>query len=152
MKSNFLRLLLLMGAFCFAGFLSNTYAQVDSGRITGQVLDAKDAPIPGAKITARDERTNEERIVTTGPDGTYQFSGLRPSFYTITVSADQFASAQETGLQLTVGQQIHRNFALSVATLTASISVVSSVESAIDTSSASIGVNVNQREVSDLPI
>ena len=152
MKSNFLRLLLLMGAFCFAGSLSSVFAQMDSGRITGQVLDAKDASIPGAKITARDERTNEERTVTAGPDGTYQLSALRPSFYTITVSADQFASAQESGLQLTVGQQIHRNFALSVATLTASISVVSSVESAIDTSSASIGVNVNQREVSDLPI
>src|SRR5258708_11328152 len=109
MKSNFFRLLILMGAVCLSGMLNRAMAQVDSGRITGQVLDAKEAFIAGAKITVKDERINEERTVTTGPDGTYQFSALRPSFYTITASADQFAPGEETGVQLTVGQQLHRN-------------------------------------------
>jgi len=51
-----------------------------------------------------------------------------------------------------VGQEIHRNFMMQLATLSSTISVVESVESAIDTSSARLGININQREVSELPL
>lgn len=151
MKSICFRLLILTGAICLSGALNIAIAQVDSARITGQVLDAKDASIAGAKVTVKDERTNEERTATTGPDGTYQFSALRPSFYTITASADQFASGEQKGVQLTVGQQIHLNFTLQLATLTSVISVVENFE-AIDTTSARIGINVTNREVLTLPV
>jgi len=67
------------------------------------------------------------------------------------VTADQFAPAEQKAVQLTVGQEIHRNFIMQLASVSASISVVESVESAIDTSSARLGVNINQREVNALP-
>src|SRR3984893_6360009 len=110
MKAIFFRLLMLTGVLCFSGTLNRALAQVDSGRIIGQVLDAKNASIAGATITVVDERTSDERAVTSNTDGGYQIAALRPSFYTIRVTADQFAPAEQKGVQLTVGQEIHRNF------------------------------------------
>jgi Carboxypeptidase regulatory-like domain len=152
MRSKFFRLLMLAGALFLSGTLNRAIAQVDSGRITGEVLDAKGASIAGATVTVKNEATNEERTTTSSPDGTYQIVALRPSSYTIKVTAEQFAAAQQTGLQLTVGQEVHRNFTMQLATLSSTISVVESVESAIDTGSAAIGGNVSAAQVADLAI
>jgi len=152
MKSKFFRLLMLAGVFCLSGTLNRAVAQVDSGRIIGLVLDAKNASVAGATITVVNERTNEERTTKSSTDGAYDFVALKPSFYTIKVSADQFATVVETGLQLTVGQEIHRNFKMQLASVSSTIMVVESVESAIDTTSARLGVNVNLREVGGLPL
>src|SRR5712671_2135391 len=152
MKASSFRLLMLAGVLCFSGTLNHALAQVDSGRIIGQVLDSKNASIAGATITVVDERTNVERTTASNADGSYQIVALRPSFYAIKVTADQFAPAEQKAAQLTVGQEIHRNFIMQLASVSASISVVESVESAIDTSSARLGVNINQREVNALPL
>ena len=152
MKSKFFRLLMLAGVLCLSGTLNRAIAQVDSGRILGLVLDAKNASIAGATITVVDERTNEERTTQSNTDGAYEIVALKPSFYTIKVSAEQFAPAEQTRLQLTVGQEIHRNFMMGLATLSSSISVVESIESAIDTRSAAIGGNVSERQVAELAI
>jgi hypothetical protein len=152
MKSKFFRLLMLAGVLCLSGTLNRAIAQVDSGRILGLVLDAKNASIAGATITVVDERTNEERTTQSNTDGAYEIVALKPSSYTIKVSAEQFAPAEQTGIQLTVGQEIHRNFMMGLATLSSSISVVESIESAIDTGSAAIGGNVSERQVADLAI
>src|SRR3979490_2486975 len=101
MKSKFFRLLMLAGALFLSGTLDRAMAQVDSGRIVGEVLDAKGASIAGATVTVKNEATNEERTTISSPDGTYQIVALRPSSYTIKVTAEQFAPAQQTGLQLT---------------------------------------------------
>src|SRR5882672_2947420 len=152
MKASFFRSLMLAGVLCFSGTVNRALAQVDSGRIIGQVLDSKNASIAGATITVVDERTNVERTTTSNADGSYQIVALRPSFYAIKVTADQFAPAEQKAVQLTVGQEIHRNFIMQLASVSASISVVESIESAIDTSSARLGVNINQREVNALPL
>jgi hypothetical protein len=152
MKASFFRFLMLAGVLCFSGTLNRVLAQVDSGRIIGQVLDSKNASIAGATITVVNARTSEARTTTSSTDGSYQIAALRPSFYTIKVTADQFAPAEQTAVQLTVGQEIHRNFIMQLASVSASISVVESIESAIDTSSARLGVNINQREVNALPL
>jgi len=152
MKSKLFLLVVLSGMLFLSGTWNQAWAQVDTGKINGVVLDAKGAAIAGAAITVKNERTGEERSATSNADGTYQIVALKPSDYTIRISMDQFAPAEQTGIQLTVGQEVHRNFTLQLATLTSTISVVASVESAIDTSSAALGVNINRREVSDLPI
>ena len=152
MKFQFVRSLMLAAVLFFSGTLNLAFAQVDSARIVGQVVDAKGASIAGAAITVKNERTAEEHSTKSDTDGLYQFAALRPSFYTINVSADQFATVEQTNVQLTVGQEIHRNFTLQLGTVSSTITVVESVESAIDTSSARLGVNINQREVNALPL
>src|ERR1700676_3936637 len=110
MKVNFsFRLMMMAGLLCFS-MTNRAYAQVDSGKIVGQVLDVKAQAIAGATITVKNERTGEERSTKSGADGAYQVAALSPSLYTVSVAADQFAPAVEKSLQLAVGQEIRRNF------------------------------------------
>jgi hypothetical protein len=126
-------------------------AQLDQGSIVGQVTSAN-ASVPQATVTVRNERTGSERTVETNNDGSYQIPALKPSFYTIRVTADGFAPAEIDGVQLTVGQQVHRNFTLQLASMAETVTVSDNVESAINTTSAAMGVNVNQREINELPL
>jgi len=62
-----------------------------------------------------DERTNEERTAKSNTDGAYEIVALKPSL-TIKVRSGSIAPAEQTRLQLTVGQEIHRNFICSSLT------------------------------------
>jgi len=134
------------------GLAGGAFAQVDSGSITGTVLDPAKAAVVGVDVTVTNERTGEERKVTTNADGSFAASPLHPSVYTINVAKDGFATAKQTGVQITVGLEIHRDFTLQVASVSETVTVTSSGETPIDTTSSRIGVNVTEREVSSLPI
>jgi hypothetical protein len=126
-------------------------AQVDQGRITGVVRDPSKAAIGHATVTITNDRTGEQRTTNASDQGYYSFLALQPSVYTVKVSAPQFAPAELKQVRVTVGQEVHQDFELAVQSQSESILVeASSVQ--IDTSSARIGINVNPREVNQLPI
>jgi hypothetical protein len=130
----------------------SAFAQVNQGRITGLVQDESQGAIPGASVTVTNDRTGEMRTTTTNQDGTFLVTALPPSTYTIRVTKDQFTTGEATNVQVTVGQQIRREFTLRVASAATSVTVTSGEEAPIDTTSARIGINVNEREVEGLPI
>src|SRR5215813_4681137 len=125
-------------------------AQVDQGRITGVVRDPSKAAIGSATVTITNDRTGEQRTANTNDQGYYSFLALQPSLYTVKVSAAQFAPAEAKQLRVTVGQEVHQDFDLAVQSQTESV-VVEATAVQIDTSSARIGINVNPREVNQLP-
>ena len=126
-------------------------AQTDQGRINGIVRDAGGAVVPGATVTARNERTGDVRVVTTGDEGRFVVPALRASTYTLSAAAPGFATAKAENLQLNVGQELSLDITLQ-AGLAETVSVVGLTEAALDTGSARIGANVNQREVAGLPV
>lgn len=130
---------------------SAALAQTDA-RIAGTVYDQNRSVVPGATITVKNERTGEERTAIAGDQGQYIITALRPSFYTVRVSAAGFSEAKFTGIQLTVGQELKLDVELRPASVAETITVTGLEEPAIDMSSARIGASVNQREVHGLPI
>src|SRR5215813_4328870 len=114
-------------------------AQADSGRISGTVKDQNGAIVPGATIVAKNERTGDERTTTSNVDGTYSVTNLKPSNYTLTVTASGLSQTL-TGIQVLVGEE----FKLDVT--------VKTQEVTLNETSASIGANVNPREVQTLPL
>ncbi|HEX8921702.1 MAG TPA: TonB-dependent receptor, partial [Pyrinomonadaceae bacterium] len=127
-------------------------AQTDTGRIVGTVKDVNGGLVPGAAVTAKNERTGEERTATSNEEGTYIVSVLKPSTYTISVTG-QNLSATVNSVQLNVGQELDLDLTLQATGVAASVDVsAGSSEAAIDTSSARMGANVNQREVAGLPL
>ena len=137
--------------FCLATMPGSAVAQ-EQGSISGTVLDESKAIVPGATITATNSRTGEVHTAITKGDGTYLVVGLRPSVYTIKASAAQFAAAEATGVQVSVGLEMRQDFTLRVAAAATSVTVTSGNEMPIDTTSARIGVNLTEREVGTLPI
>src|ERR1700730_6933259 len=127
-------------------------AQTDSGSIAGVVQDPEKGAVVSATVSVTDDRTGEERKVTTNSDGSFVVSPLRPSVYTIEVTKDGFASAKATGVRVTVGLEIRRDITLQLASRSEAVTVIAGEETPMDTTSSRIGVNVTEREVSNLPI
>ena len=131
---------------------SAAYGQTDQGLIGGKVKDSSGAIIPGATVTIKNERTGEERNSLTNDAGDYVFPALRPSEYTIKATLPGFAPAESKPMQVVVGQRLSVDFTLQPATVSTTVNVEAAVESAVDTSSARMGVNVDLREVQELPV
>jgi hypothetical protein len=144
-------LLLVLTAFAALSLIQSAQAQTDHGRITGTVTDANGAIIPGASIVVKNERTGEERTATSTDSGSYLLSGLRPSIYTVTASA-QSLSVRAANVQVLVGQELVLNLTLQATGVEAKVDIVAAADTGIDTGSAAMGVNVNPREVEALPL
>ncbi len=129
-----------------------TWAQTEQGRIAGTVADATGAIIPGAEITLRNEKTGAERKLKATEQGTYVVSNLAPAPYTIVAQAAGLGPTTYQNITLTVGQERNLNLILQPATMTQEINVSGGELVVIDTSSARVGANVNEREVATLPL
>ena len=127
------------------------FAQSDKARIAGTVVDANGGTIIGAAVVIRNEKTGEERTVV-AEDGTFIVVALQPTTYTITATAANFEKFSQTGVNLLVGQEANLTVTLQPTGVTAQVNVVANDESSLNTSSASLSANVNQREVEGLPI
>jgi hypothetical protein len=127
------------------------FGQMDQGRIVGVVTDANGAIVPGVSVTAKNNRTGEERTATTNQDGTYIIAGLRPSAYTITATG-QNLTIRASNVQVLAGQELNLPLALQATGVEAKVDVTATADTALDSNSASMSVNVNPREVKALPL
>jgi hypothetical protein len=127
------------------------FAQSSDSRISGTVTDANGAIVAGASVTVKNEKTGEERTVVANGDGRFIVPALQPSNYTITASANNLEFLQK-GVALLVGQEHNVPVVLQVKGTVVQVDVVSNEELAVNTSSASMSANVNQREVLGLPV
>jgi len=99
------------------------FAQVDQGRIAGTIKDQTGAVIPGVTITAKNDRTGEERSVVSGDKGDYLVAALRPSTYTVTAELTGFAKSEVTGVQLVVGQTLNIDLTIKPAGVSQELTV-----------------------------
>ena len=121
------------------------------GSFSGTVIDSSGSSVSGATVVAVNERTGEERVVVANAEGRYVLTGLRPSVYTIKVTFQGFAPVEYTGMQLAAAQEFPLDLTLQAAGVTEAVTVQGNA-TAIDLSSARIGVNVSEREVQNLPV
>jgi hypothetical protein len=146
------RLLNILFALALFGLPGVTLAQIDQARITGVVRDQNNAIVPGATITVKNERTGEVRTTTANQEGSFTVTNLKPSLYTIRVTAANFAKSEYTSVEIVVGQAFDLVAELKPAGSSESITIVGGEEAALDTSSARMGANVNEAEVKGLPL
>lgn len=128
------------------------FAQTEFGKISGAVTDASRAAIPGASVTAKNEKTGETRTVVTDSDGTFRLVNLRPSVYSVSASADNFEIHNQRDIEILVGQEANLSLVLQPKGVAASVDIVSDENSAMNISSASMSANVSPREVQGLPV
>ena len=133
-------------------FTSGLIAQTSTGRITGTITDPSGAAVKGADVTVLNERTNEERHLESNDDGNFTFTGLGPSDYKLGVKYSGFSDVELKAIPLQVGQEIRQTIQLSVSTTNSTVTVEGGAISAVDQSDAKLGVNVSEREVSNLPL
>jgi len=155
MRPARLAALTLLFLLVFAGhilLIQKLAGQTDRGLITGTVTDASGAAIPGATIAVKSEKTGDERKVISNGAGYYSVTNLSPASYSIEAKAPALGPTQYTNIRLTVGQERVLNIILQPAAISQQVNVSSGELTAIDTSSARIGANINEREVANLPL
>jgi hypothetical protein len=127
-------------------------SQTDQGRITGAVHDQARALVPGARVTAKNAQTGEERTAITNEEGSFLLTNLKPSMYTIRVRAQGFSEGEIARIQVLVGQAMTLDLEVKPAGTSETIDIVAGDEAGLDTTSARIGANVNPREMQGLPL
>ncbi len=138
--------------FLMVGCVVRLQAQGGIAQITGTVKDSSGGVVQGASISATNERTGAVRTVLTNDQGNFTVPSLQPSTYTVRASAQGFASAETKGLGVQAGDSAAINLVLKPGGISESVTVIADQEVVLDTSSARIGANVNEREVGGLPL
>ncbi len=117
----------------------------------GQVTDVSGAAIPAARVKATNVGTGVETNSTSDSSGNYTFPDLAPATYTITVDAVGFKAEILNGTKLDVAQRARLDVHLQVGSVDTQVEV-NGAAPLVDTSSASVGTVIGQRETVDLPL
>jgi hypothetical protein len=126
--------------------------QTDAGRIVGTITDPTGAVVPNAVVTVKNERTGQQRKVTTNDQGAYAAVQLLPAVYTVTAEGAGLGPAERKGVNVQVGQERTVNLVIQPSSVVTEVNVSGGELAAVDVSSARLGVNVSSREVGDLPL
>lgn len=126
-------------------------AQAGQAELTGEVRDTNRAAVAQASLTVTHLATGENATASTGTNGIYTFTNLRPGLYSLTVSAPDFRRVVRAGVLLTTGERIRLDVTLSVGKLEEEIKI-SADASLLRTESSSLGQVIPNRRIVDLPL
>ncbi len=127
------------------------HAQLLQGSITGNVTDASQAAVVGAKVVATEQQTNFTRDTTTNAAGAYNLPTMPPGTYTITVTAPSFQTSTTTGVRLLPEEVVRTNVVLAIGQLTQNVEVTADAI-ALQTDRADIRDDVTVRSLQNIPV
>ena len=130
--------------------LARLHAQPYS-HLSGIILDASLASVPGAMVTVVNEDTGLRRVATSQSDGGYVVSSLQPGVYKITVRKPGFRTMIRFGVKLTESQPARADFKLVIGSVQETITVEGSAP-LFNTEEASVSTVVGRDEVDHLPL
>ena len=114
---------LALGLFTLVVFAAPIAAQERTGSIAGSVRDSSGAILPGATVQATSPSLVGIQTAIADGQGSYRFPALTPGLYEITATLQGFNTAKVTDVRITIGQLLKIDLALSLATLTESVTV-----------------------------
>src|SRR5215467_5358308 len=90
------------------------FGQTQTARLQGIVHDASGAVVPGAKVVAVNNLTNENSEATSNETGVYVLPVLRPGTYTLTVESAGFSKMSVKGVELAVSANVTQDVTLEI--------------------------------------
>jgi hypothetical protein len=121
-----------------------------TGGLSGKVTDIQGAALPGVTVEVRSPSLQGVRTDVTGSDGTYHFALLPPGSYEVRYTLQGFGAAQRSNVRISLGKEATVDVRLSAASLTEELTVTAAAP-LIDTSSTTVGTNLDQRAIDSLP-
>jgi hypothetical protein len=155
MKAQFTGYKLACSFFvCLAALLLSAAVSVaqssGTAALTGAVTDLSGASLANVTVTATNLGTNQQRTMTTGPDGIYKFALLPPGNYRVQFSAKGFKTTEVPAVTIEVTETATVDRVLEVGTVTESVTVQAAAE-ALQTESSTLGGTVTGRSITNLP-
>ena len=122
-----------------------------TGRLTGQVLDASQAAVPDAKVAVENVANGDHRQVQTDMAGRYTFADLPVGRYRVRAEKTGFQTQVKQGVEINVGATVPVDFLLPTGQVTEQIQVVAEAN-ALQTEGANTGGVMENRQLTELPI
>ena len=126
-------------------------AQVAAGAMSGTVTSADGALVPRASIVVTDRETQAARTVLSNASGFYQVPDLAAGTYTVTTSAQGFATSIVDGVIITVGSTQTVPIALRVGSTTENITVEADTPT-VDATTSTVSETVGPKTIVELPL
>jgi len=126
-------------------------AQSYRGSIRGKVVDPSGGLIAGAKVTARNNATGQERSTVTGPDGAYVLAELPAGEYAVTAESTGLSPVAQNVI-VSVGLDTTADFDLTHLEKKVENVTVTAAAPVIDESRDVLGEVVERKLVADLPL
>ena len=143
---------LLLSAFALAFLAPSLQAQsrVTAADVTGTVVDASGAPLPGVTVTITNIDTNVARTAITDARGHYRAPALPPGTYRVAAAMSGFGDQKREPVTLTLGQEANIDFSLGVGGRQESVTVM--VEApVVETTRTVVSSTVTRAQIENLP-
>ncbi len=157
MQKRFITHSVLLGAF-FALLMALPLGQVfaqgsTTAALAGTVLDEKGEGLPGATVIAVHEPTGSRYGASTRADGRFNIVNMRVGGpYKVTVTFIGYKDAVQTGIVLTLAQELRQNFKLEVnQSQLEEVKVVASRSSIINSGRTGAATTVANSQITTLP-
>jgi outer membrane receptor protein involved in Fe transport len=124
MRRSFSRGRLLMTLLVSCSLTPATLlAQAETGDVTGSVVDASGAKLPGVTITVTNLATSQSRTTVTNAVGQYQVAALQPSRYRVRAELEGFRPVERQEITVNVGATLDIDFTMEVGSFEATVTV-----------------------------
>jgi hypothetical protein len=130
---------------------NSTFAQGETGSVTGIVTDPQGGTVVGADVTLTDVATKSPRTTTTNESGRYHFASVPVGIYDLTVTKSGFKTHKAASQKVSVGTQLTLDVALEVGALTETVVVTAQAGTELQSSNATVGNTINLKNLELLP-
>ena len=143
------RVLVTICLFLFS--VSSLFGQADRGTITGTVMDATSAVIPGVNIVATNTQTSSRYETVTTETGNYTLTLLPAGTYEVSAELPGFKKYVRQGVTVLVAQTLRIDVSLEVGANTEQVSVTADAP-LLRTESGEVSHNVRTETMDTLPV
>src|SRR5579872_526194 len=135
----------LLCTLFFGAPFAGAYAQT-TAEITGRVVDASKASVPGATVTALNLDKKTERATTSNDQGFYTFHSLDTGDYQVSVQLTGFKLATRSGIKLDINQSLRLDFTLEVGQFSEKVEVTGEVAT-LEANTAQLGTVMSGEKI-----
>jgi outer membrane receptor protein involved in Fe transport len=129
-----------------------TSAALGQGQITGNLtgtVTSGGVPLPGVTVTVSSPNLQGTRDTVTDASGNYNFVGLPPGRYSVTMELEGLQTANRTA-QVTLSGTARADAELNVSAVTEAITVTASAPAVVETTE--VQSNFQQEDINQLPV
>jgi carboxypeptidase family protein/TonB-dependent receptor-like protein len=149
--SNLRKLSLAVAAIVASLLVSSPLmAQLNTGRISGQITDQTGGAIAGASVTVIDVARGQNRALASDASGDYAAPNLTPGIYTVRAAFMGFQTVERQNVEVTVGGDVRVDLTLQPGAQTQTVTVTESIP-VVNTTNAQTGGVLENQLMTDLP-
>ncbi|HLK46860.1 MAG TPA: carboxypeptidase-like regulatory domain-containing protein, partial [Bryobacteraceae bacterium] len=130
---------------------SNLWGQAATATLTGTVIDATGAVVPGAAVVAKNNGTGITRATQSDNQGRYSLADLAIGDYDVQASKMGFQTLIKRNITLTVGSAPVADFQLTVGQTAETVNVEANVTQ-VETETATVSSLVDEKQMRELPL